>query len=154
MEANGRWAGRLLVDHTVKWSFGVNTKSIVPSTVQRACRLAMAGPRGPVFVSMPMEYMFDTMTKDVPSDLGSAPLATADPKGIEDLANLLAGAQNPVIVAEDAGKTMKSVNCWSRSPSCSAARWSRPAAPASSTFRAPILCTVAMTSRKSPRAPM
>jgi acetolactate synthase-1/2/3 large subunit len=99
-----------LVDHTVKWSFGVNTKSIVPSTVQRACRLAMAGPRGPVFVSMPMEYMFDTMTKDVPSDLGSSPLATADPQGIEDLANLLAGAQHPVIVTEDAGKTLKSVN--------------------------------------------
>jgi acetolactate synthase-1/2/3 large subunit len=117
-DVGGQWQGHLgdmggpakLVDHTVKWSFGVNTKSIVPSTVQRACRLAMAGPRGPVFVSMPMEYMFDTMTKDVPSDLGSSPLATADPQGIEDLANLLAGAQNPVIVAEDAGKTMKSVN--------------------------------------------
>ena len=100
-DVGGQWQGHLgdmggpakLVDHTVKWSFGVNTKSIVPSTVQRACRLAMAGPRGPVFVSMPMEYMFDTMTKDVPSDLGSSPLATADPQGIEDLANLLAGAQ-------------------------------------------------------------
>jgi thiamine pyrophosphate-dependent acetolactate synthase large subunit-like protein len=117
-DVGGQWQGHLgdmggpakLVDHTVKWSFGVNTKAIVPSTVQRACRIAMAGPRGPVFVSMPMEYMFDTMTKDVPSDLGSSPLATADPKGIEDLANLLAGAANPVIVAEDAGKTVKSVN--------------------------------------------
>ncbi len=117
-DVGGQWQGHLgdmggpakLVDHTVKWSFGVNTKAILPSTVQRACRIAMAGPRGPVFVSMPMEYMFDTMTKDVPSDLGSAPLATADPQGIEDLANLLAGAQNPVIVAEDAGKTMKSVD--------------------------------------------
>ena len=117
-DVGGQWQGHLgdmggpakLVDHTVKWSFGVNTKAIVPSTVQRACRLAMAGPRGPVFVSMPMEYMFDTMTKDVPSDLGSSPLATADPQGIEELANLLTGAQNPVIVAEDAGKTMKSVN--------------------------------------------
>jgi acetolactate synthase-1/2/3 large subunit len=98
-----------LVDHTVKWSFGVNTKSILPSTVQRACRIAMAGPRGPVFVSVPMEYLFENMTKDVPSELGSSPLATADPKGIEDLANLLAGAQHPVIVTEDAGKTMKSV---------------------------------------------
>ncbi|MEO6164946.1 MAG: thiamine pyrophosphate-binding protein, partial [Candidatus Binatia bacterium] len=63
-DVGGQWQGHLgdmggpakLVDHTVKWSFGVNTKSIVPSTVQRACRIAMAGPRGPVFVSMPMEY--------------------------------------------------------------------------------------------------
>jgi acetolactate synthase I/II/III large subunit len=116
-DVGGQWQGHLgdmggpakLVDHTVKWSFGVNTKSILPSTVQRACRLAMAGPRGPVFISVPMEYLFEKMTKDVPSDLGSSPLATADPKGIEDLADLLAGAAHPVIVTEDAGKTRKSV---------------------------------------------
>ncbi len=116
-DVGGQWQGHLgdmggpakLVDHTVKWSFGVNTKAILPSTVQRACRLAMAGPRGPVFVSVPMEYLFDNMTKDLLSDHGSAPLATADPKGVEELANLLAGAQHPVIVTEDAGKTMKSV---------------------------------------------
>jgi acetolactate synthase-1/2/3 large subunit len=118
-DVGGQWQGHLgdmggpakLVDHTVKWSFGVNTKSILPSTVQRACRLAMAGPRGPVFVSVPMEYLFDSMTKDLPSDLGSAPLATADHKGIEELADLLAGAAHPVIVAEDSGRTLKSVEC-------------------------------------------
>ncbi|HEX2229380.1 MAG TPA: thiamine pyrophosphate-binding protein [Candidatus Binatia bacterium] len=118
-DVGGQWQGHLgdmggpakLVDHTVKWSFGVNTKSILPSTIQRACRLAMAGPRGPVFISVPMEYLFEEMTKDVPSDLGSAPLATADPKGIEELADLLAGASQPVIVAEDSGRTLKSVEC-------------------------------------------
>jgi len=118
-DVGGQWQGHLgdmggpakLVDHTVKWSFGVNTKSILPSTVQRACRLAMAGPRGPVFVSVPMEYLFENMTKDLPSELGSAPLATADPKGIEELADLLAGASHPVIVAEDSRKTLKAVEC-------------------------------------------
>jgi acetolactate synthase-1/2/3 large subunit len=118
-DVGGQWQGHLgdmggpakLVDHTVKWSFGVNSKSILPSTIQRACRLAMAGPRGPVFVSVPMEYLFEKMNKDVPSDLGSAPLATADPKGIEELADLLAGAACPVIVAEDSGRTLKSVAC-------------------------------------------
>src|SRR3990167_1774843 len=93
-DVGGQWGSHLgdmggpakLVDHTVKWSFGVNTKSILPATIQRACRLAMAGPRGPVFVSLAMEHLFDTMTRDVPSDLGAAPLATADPKGIEELA--------------------------------------------------------------------
>jgi predicted GNAT family acetyltransferase len=29
----------------VKWSFGVNTKAVLPSTVQRACQLAMTGER-------------------------------------------------------------------------------------------------------------
>jgi acetolactate synthase-1/2/3 large subunit len=118
-DVGGQWQGHLgdlggpakLVDHTVKWSFGVNTKSILPSTIQRACRLAMAGPRGPVFVSLPMEYLFDKMTKDLVSDKGAAPLATADAKGIEELADMLAGARWPVIVVEDAGKTAQSVNC-------------------------------------------
>ena len=118
-DPGGQWGSHLgdmggpakLVDHTVKWSFGINTKSILPATIQRACRLAMAGPRGPVFLSLPMEYLFETMTKDVPSDLGAAPLAMADPKGIEELADMLAGAKNPVIVTEDSGRTAKSVEC-------------------------------------------
>jgi acetolactate synthase-1/2/3 large subunit len=118
-DVGGQWQGHLadmggparLVDHTVKWSFGVNTKSILPSTIQRACRLAMAAPRGPVFVSLPMEYLFDKMTKDVPSERGAAPGPTADLKGMEELAGMLAGAKNPVIVTEDSGRTAKSVEC-------------------------------------------
>ncbi|HEY2990373.1 MAG TPA: thiamine pyrophosphate-binding protein [Candidatus Binatia bacterium] len=116
-DVGGQWLGHLsdmggparLVEHCVKWSFGVNTKSILPSTIQRACRLATALPRGPVFVSLPMEYLFDAMTHDVPSENGAAPAPTADPKGIEELADMLVAAQNPVIVAQDAGRTAKSV---------------------------------------------
>ena len=118
-DVGGQWQGHLadmggpakLVDHTVKWSVGVNTKSILPSTIQRACRLAMAIPKGPVFVSLPMEYLFEKMTKDVPSERGAAPAPIADPKGIDELADMLAGARNPVIIAEDSGRTDKSVEC-------------------------------------------
>src|SRR5438093_13093074 len=100
-----------LVDHTVKWSFGVNNKSLLPSTIQRACRIAMAAPRGPVFLSVPMEFLFDKMTKDVPSERGEALGATADLKKIDELAEMLAGTRSPVIIAEDAGRTAKSVEC-------------------------------------------
>lgn len=118
-DPGGQWLGHLsniggpakMVEQTVKWSFGVNNKAILPATVQRACQLAMAAPKGPTFVSLSMEHMFDKMIKDVPGDLGFAPGATADPKGIEELANLLAGAKNPVIVTEDSGRSEKSVHC-------------------------------------------
>jgi acetolactate synthase-1/2/3 large subunit len=118
-DPGGQWLGHLsniggpakLVASTVKWSFGVNNKAILPATIQRACQLAMAAPKGPTFVSLPMEYLFATMIKDVPGDHGFAPGATAGSTGIEELANLLAGAKNPVIVAEDAGRTEKSVRC-------------------------------------------
>ena len=114
-----QWLGHLsniggpakLVEQTVKWSFGVNNKAILPATIQRACQLAMAAPKGPTFVSLSMEHLFDKMIKDVPGDLGFAPGATADAKGIDELANLLAGAKNPVIVTEDSGRTEKSVHC-------------------------------------------
>ena len=118
-DPGGQWLGHLsniggpaqLVEQTVKWSFGVNNKAILPATIQRACQLAMATPKGPTFVSLPMEYMFAEMIRDVAGDLGFAPGATADPKGIEELAKLLAGAKNPVIIAEDSGRTEKSVHC-------------------------------------------
>ena len=112
-DVGGQWLGHLadiggparLVDRCVKWSFGVNTKAILPATIQRACQLAMAAPRGPVFVSIPMEYLFDKMTRNPPSEHGSAPPPTADPKGIEELAGLLATAKNPIIISEEAGRT-------------------------------------------------
>ncbi len=118
-DPGGQWVGHLsniggpakLVEQTVKWSFGVNNKAILPATIQRACQLAMAAPKGPTFVSLSMEHLFDKMIKDVPGDLGFAPGATADAKGIEELTNLLAGAKNPVIVTEDSGRTEKSVHC-------------------------------------------
>src|SRR6476620_11039176 len=118
-DPGAQWLGHLsniggpakLVEQTVKWSFGVNNKAILPATIQRACQLAMAAPKGPTFVSLSVEPMFAKMIRDVPGEHGFAPGATADPKGIEELANLLAGAKHPVIVAEDAGRTEKSVHC-------------------------------------------
>jgi len=112
-DVGGQWLAHLadiggparLVDRCVKWSFGVNNKSILPATIQRACQLAMAAPRGPVFVSLPMEYLFDRMTRNPPSERASAPGPTADPKGIEELAESLAAAKNPIIISEEAGRT-------------------------------------------------
>lgn len=116
-DPGSQWIGNLadiggparLVQQCVKWSFGVNTKAILPATIQRACQLAMAPRRGPVFVSVPMEYLFDKMTKNAPSDLGSAPAPTADAGGIRELAELLLNAKNPLIVTEEAGRRPKIV---------------------------------------------
>ncbi|MGB0574937.1 MAG: thiamine pyrophosphate-dependent enzyme [Alphaproteobacteria bacterium] len=114
-DPGGQWGAHLtdmggpaaMVEKNVKWSFGVNTKSILPATIERSCRLAMAAPRGPVFVSMPMEHLFDEMNQNAATGLGKAPLATADPDGVKELADLLANAKNPVIVAEDAGRSVE-----------------------------------------------
>lgn len=98
-----------LVDRCVKWSFGLNTSALLPATMQRACQLAMAAPQGPVFVSVPMEFLFETMTTNPPpvASVPSSPAAL--PTAIHELARLLAGATNPVIVTEEAGRTVRTV---------------------------------------------
>lgn len=94
-----------LVDRCVKWSFGVNDRHILVSTVQRACQMAMSSPRGPVFVSLPMEYLFDKVVHDAPLKSSMPSLPSPDPKGIDRLADMLRTAENPVIVSENAGRT-------------------------------------------------
>ncbi len=93
-----------LVAPCVKWSFGVNNTAVLPATIQRACQLAMTSPKGPVFVSLPMEFLLERMTND-PTPAAAFPVApAADPGGIAELARLLAAAKDPLIVTEEAGR--------------------------------------------------
>src|SRR3989441_241839 len=70
-----------LVEPCVKWSVGVNTPALMPATIQRACQLAMSIPRGPVFVSLPMEYLFATMATSAPAAASLPHCPTAGPRG-------------------------------------------------------------------------
>jgi acetolactate synthase-1/2/3 large subunit len=98
-----------LIDRCVKWSLSVNTKAVLPATIQRACQLAMASPQGPVFVSLPMEHLFDAMTTNAPESSRFPLPPTADLRGIEELARMLAEADNPIIVTEEAGRSVAAV---------------------------------------------
>jgi hypothetical protein len=68
-----------LVESCVKWSFGLNQRRSSAQTMQRACQLAVSAPRGPVFVSVPTEFLL----QDRPRRLLAAPRcrapAAADP---------------------------------------------------------------------------
>ncbi len=93
-----------LVDRCVKWSFGVNDRHILVATVQRACQMAMSSPRGPVFVSLPMEYLFDKVAREAPLKVSMPSPPGPDAGAIDELASLLRAARNPVIVSENAGR--------------------------------------------------
>ena len=97
-----------LMEPSVKWSFGLNTNAILPHTIQRACQLAMAAPRGPVFVSVPTEYLMDEMPAEAPPAVLPSPSA-ADPAAIEALARALSAAKKPVIVTEELGRNVAAV---------------------------------------------
>ena len=98
-----------LMEPCVKWSFALNRSALLPHTVQRACQLAMAAPRGPVFVSVPTEHLMETMVAAPPPVAALPRAAEAAPAAIDEIARALAAAKHPVIVTEELGKDRAAV---------------------------------------------
>jgi acetolactate synthase-1/2/3 large subunit len=99
-----------LMEPCVKWSFALNRSALLPHTVQRACQLAMAAPRGPVFVSVPTEYLMETMLAEAPAAAALPRPAEVAPGVIDEIAHALCGAERPVIVTEEAGRDRAAVS--------------------------------------------
>ncbi len=86
----------------VKWAFEPPRAQDVPHALARAIHHASLPPRGPAFVSIPM----DDWDADADEDVFRSALARAvrgralpDPVALEDLAEALAEAKNPVLIA-------------------------------------------------------
>lgn len=87
-----------------KWAHEIRTPAEVPLVLQRAFKEAMAPPNGPVFISIPWEFMM-VRIDDEAHMKGITKISshfTGDPAAIEQSAKLLAEAKNPIIVAGDA----------------------------------------------------
>jgi acetolactate synthase-1/2/3 large subunit len=98
-----------LMEPCVKWSYALNSSNLLPQTMQRACQLAMTAPRGPVFVSVPTEYLLEKMT-GTPAGPAALPTpAAADPAALDALARELCAAKNPLIITEEAGRDVAAV---------------------------------------------
>jgi acetolactate synthase-1/2/3 large subunit len=98
-----------LVERCVKWSLEVPTAATLAATLQRACQLATATPHGPVFVSIPMELLFETLAADAPAAASFAQPAVASSEALARLARMLTEARNPVIITEEAGRSPRAV---------------------------------------------
>lgn len=98
-----------LVEPCVKWSFGLNTSALLPATLQRACQLAVAAPEGPTFVSVPMEFLLDTLPTAPPPSASLPRAGAASPEAIDELARILTEAANPLIVTEEVGRSPRAV---------------------------------------------
>jgi benzoylformate decarboxylase len=85
----------------VKWSYEPPRAEDVPHAIARATHLAALPPRGPVFVSIPMDDWRAEVDDDaVAHQTGRAVSgrAAADPELVRGLAERLAAAENPVLV--------------------------------------------------------
>jgi len=97
-----------LMEHCVKHSFALNAAALLPKTIQRACQLAAAAPRGPVFISVPTEYLMAEINAELaPAAFPELPQPSRS--SIEALAQALTVAKNPVIVTEEAGLDLAAV---------------------------------------------
>jgi acetolactate synthase-1/2/3 large subunit len=92
----------------VKWDRQPVGAQEVADSFARAHRVAMQEPQGPVYLVYDTAFQEDELQIDVPlpdpGRLTSGTLAHPDPAAIERLAELLAGAEMPVIIAGYAGR--------------------------------------------------
>ncbi len=90
-----------MVREMVKWDYELRTPGQTGDMVARAVEVAMAHPRGPVYLVLPRE----PLSAPMPEPLGPAkprPQAAAahpDPKAVTALAEWIAQAERPLIIA-------------------------------------------------------
>ncbi|MFD6453132.1 thiamine pyrophosphate-requiring protein [Nocardia sp. NPDC060220] len=100
-----------MVREFVKWDYELRDPRQVEAVVDRALSVATAHPRGPVYLSLPREVLAETADEPVRAQ-PRTPVPTAlqpDPAAIDALADRLAAAEFPVIVAAAAGAETESV---------------------------------------------
>ncbi|WP_117364074.1 thiamine pyrophosphate-binding protein [Natrarchaeobaculum sulfurireducens] len=90
-----------MAEEFCKWSAEVLDASALPTMLRRAFRVAMTPPTGPVFLGLPLDVMLETVDAE-PEPLGPVPNAgSGDPGQLAHAAELLAEADNPVLVVGD-----------------------------------------------------
>ncbi len=90
-----------LTEQFTKWSHEVRRADEAPAALRRALKIALTPPTGPVFLSLPMDLMMETV-----DDTGeAAPVLAArtrpEADAVERAASMLASARVPVIIVGD-----------------------------------------------------
>ncbi|MDE0226185.1 MAG: thiamine pyrophosphate-requiring protein, partial [Gammaproteobacteria bacterium] len=100
-----------IVREFVKWDFENRANEQLGAIVPRAFKIAMAEPRGPVYLSLPREWLYESMeTTRVSAEVLEPPSKIQTPVGdLERAAEILMGASDPVIVTRYVGKTPAAV---------------------------------------------
>ena len=85
-----------------KGAWSVAETRQIPEVLTTAIRVALSGRPGPVFVEIPVDLLLSTIEDrlaSIPTDYVHRTPAAGDPVAIERLAELLAGAERPVVMA-------------------------------------------------------
>jgi benzoylformate decarboxylase len=90
-----------LTEQFTKWSYEVRRADEAPSALRRALKLALTPPTGPVFLSLPMDLMAETVEDAGDAAPVLASRTRADAAALARAAEILGGARSPVIIAGD-----------------------------------------------------
>mgnify|MGYP001379924495 FL=1 len=101
-----------VVREFVKWDYEIRTNQNLAAVVSRAYKIAMSEPRGPVYMTLPREWLAETMESTqvfAPDALAPASKAQVDQASLEKIAEWLIAAENPLIVTKYLGRNPEAV---------------------------------------------
>jgi acetolactate synthase I/II/III large subunit len=91
-----------LIRETTKWHYELRFADQIADLMDRAWAIANSTPKGPVYLSLPREVLCEPCPRlglDAPSRMAPA-TAAPDPDTLARAAQALAGADNPLIIAQ------------------------------------------------------
>jgi acetolactate synthase-1/2/3 large subunit len=101
----------MLREH-VKWDYELRRSDQLETVIDRALAVAMSAPRGPVYLTFPLEVMAAPFTAGSfrPRQRFDLPRFQPDAQKIEDAARLLRQADFPLIITSSLGRTNAAVD--------------------------------------------
>jgi thiamine pyrophosphate-dependent acetolactate synthase large subunit-like protein len=84
-----------------KWAYQVEHAHDVPQALRRAFKVAEEPPQGPVFLSLPMDVLDHEAEMEIRPTTYTSWRTRPDPDGLAQAAELLLGAQHPMIMVGD-----------------------------------------------------
>ena len=96
-----------MLREVVKWDYELRNGPQLETIVDRALTVATSPPAGPVYLSLPREVLAEPLpgfSYDAPARRVAAAPPAADEGAIEEAAQILAAAANPLIITASAGR--------------------------------------------------
>jgi acetolactate synthase-1/2/3 large subunit len=102
-----------IVREFVKWDYQLPSGAVLETAVDRALNMACAEPKGPVYLTLPREVIAapldEGFTYRSPSRHRTASPPYPDLRAIDEAAELIARAENPLIITASAGRNEEDV---------------------------------------------